>query len=52
MFILSISLISKAFAPASILARDNSWHLGCLANTCDRYSVRPMKDLVGPVGGW
>jgi phospholipase C len=29
---------------------EDSWHLGCLANTCDRDSVRPMRDLVGPVG--
>ena len=28
---------------------EDNWHLGCLANTCDRDSVRPMRDLVGPV---
>jgi hypothetical protein len=31
---------------------EDNWHLGCLANTCDRDSVRPMRDLVGPVGGF
>lgn len=31
---------------------EDSWHLGCLSNTCDRKSVRPMRDLTGPVGGW
>jgi len=31
---------------------EDNWHLGCLANTCDRNSVRPMRDLVGPVGGF
>jgi hypothetical protein len=27
---------------------EDSWHLGCLANTCDRRDVRPMRDLSGP----
>jgi hypothetical protein len=31
---------------------EDSWHLGCLVNTCDRDSVQPMRELVGPVGGW
>jgi hypothetical protein len=31
---------------------EDNWHLGCLANTCDRKNVRPMGDLVGPVGGF
>ena len=31
---------------------EDNWRLGCLANTCDRSSVRPMGDLVGPVGGF
>jgi len=31
---------------------EDNWHLGCLVNTCDRKSVRPMRDLVGPVGGF
>ncbi len=31
---------------------EDNWHLCCLANTCDRSSVRPMGDLVGPVGGF
>jgi phospholipase C len=31
---------------------EDNWHLGCLTNTCDRQSVRPMRDLVGPVGGF
>ena len=30
---------------------EDSWHLGCLANTCDRDSVRPMRDLVDPADG-
>ena len=30
---------------------EDNWHLGCLANTCDRDSVLPpLRDLVGPVG--
>jgi phosphatidylinositol-3-phosphatase len=42
-----------AFNHYSMLATvEDSWNLGCLANTCDRKSVRPMRDLVGPVGGW
>jgi hypothetical protein len=42
-----------AFNHYSLLATvEDSWHLGCLANTCDRKSVRPMRDLVGPVDGW
>ena len=42
-----------AFNHYSMMATiENNWHLGCLANTCDRDSVRPMRDLVGPVGGF
>jgi hypothetical protein len=42
-----------AFNHYSLLATvEDGWHLGCLANICDRKSVRPMRDLVGPVDGW
>jgi len=42
-----------AFNHYSMMATiEDNWHLGCLANTCDRSSVRPMGDLVGPVGGF
>ncbi len=42
-----------AFNHYSMMATiEDNWHLGCLANTCDRQSVRPMRDLVGPVGGF
>jgi hypothetical protein len=27
-----------------------SWHLGCLGNTCDRRNVKPMRALAGPRG--
>ena len=27
-----------------------SWHLGCLVNTCDRRNVKPMQALAGPPG--
>ena len=27
-----------------------SWHLGCLGNTCDRAHVKPMQALSGPPG--
>ena len=26
---------------------ENSWNLGCLANTCDTANVKPMSDLTG-----
>jgi hypothetical protein len=29
---------------------EDSWKLGCLANTCDTANVTPMSDLVGPKG--
>ena len=42
-----------AFNHYSMMATiENNWHLGCLVNTCDRDSVRPMRDLVGPVDGF
>ena len=42
-----------AFNHYSMMATiEDNLHLGCLANTCDRDSVRPMRDLVGPVGGF
>jgi len=42
-----------AFNHYSMMATiEDNWRLGCLANTCDRSSVRPMRDLVGPVGGF
>jgi phosphatidylinositol-3-phosphatase len=28
---------------------EDSWRLGCVANTCDRKNVRPMRDLFGPL---
>jgi hypothetical protein len=38
-----------AFNHYSMLATiEDIWDLGCLANTCDRRNVRPMRDLVGP----
>jgi hypothetical protein len=41
-----------AFNHYSMLATiEDSWNLGCLANTCDRRDVQPMRDLVGPEGG-
>jgi phospholipase C len=44
---------NDAFNHYSMMATiEDSWNLGCIANTCDRRDVRPMKDLVGPVGGW
>lgn len=30
---------------------EDSWHLGCLGNTCDRKNVKPMTALSGPSGG-
>jgi len=43
---------NDAFNHYSMMATiEDSWNLGCLANTCDRRDVQPMKDLVGPVGG-
>jgi phosphatidylinositol-3-phosphatase len=40
-----------AFNHYSMMATiEDSWHLGCLANTCDRENVRPMRDLTGPGG--
>src|ERR1700739_3332008 len=42
-----------AFNHYSMMATiEDNWHLGCLANTCDRKSVGPMGELVGPVGGF
>jgi len=42
-----------AFNHYSMMATiEDNWRLGCLANTCDRSSVHPMRDLVGPVGGF
>jgi phosphatidylinositol-3-phosphatase len=29
---------------------EDSWHLGCLGNTCDRKNVKPMTALTGPPG--
>lgn len=44
---------NNAYNHYSMMATiEDSWNLGCLANTCDRRDVPPMKDLVGPVGGW
>lgn len=41
----------NAFNHYSMLATiEDNWHLGCLANTCDRDSVRPMRALAGAVG--
>ncbi len=41
----------SAYNHYSILSTiERSWKLGCLANTCDRKNVRPMTDLVGPLG--
>ena len=31
----------------SILLVEDSWHLGCLVNTCDTLNVPRMGDLVG-----
>lgn len=37
-----------AYNHYSMLATiEDAWHLGCLAFTCDRANVQPMRDLVG-----
>jgi phosphatidylinositol-3-phosphatase len=41
----------RAFNHYSMLATiQESWHLGCLGNTCDRRNVKPMRPLAGPLG--
>jgi len=40
-----------AFNHYSMLATiQESWHLGCLGNTCDHKHVKPMRALAGPPG--
>jgi hypothetical protein len=42
---------ARAFNHYSMLATiQESWHLGCLGNTCDRRNVKPMRLLAGPPG--
>jgi hypothetical protein len=33
---------------AMLATIENSWNLGCLANTCDTANVQPMADLLSP----
>jgi phosphatidylinositol-3-phosphatase len=41
----------RAFNHYSMLQTiEDSWHLGCLGNTCDRRNVKPMTALTGPRG--
>lgn len=41
----------RAFNHYSMLQTiQDSWHLGCLGNTCDRRNVKPMTPLTGPPG--
>jgi hypothetical protein len=41
----------RAFNHYSMLQTiEDSWHLGCLGNTCDRKNVKPMTALAGPPG--
>lgn len=41
----------RAFNHYSMLQTiEDSWHLGCLGNTCDRKNVKPMTALTGPPG--
>lgn len=43
---------NRPFNHYSILQTiEDRWHLGCLANTCDRKNVKPMTALSGPSGG-
>jgi phosphatidylinositol-3-phosphatase len=42
----------RAFNHYSMLGTiEDSWHLGCLGNTCDRRNVKPMTSLAGSAGG-